>query len=320
MSAAVLCLGEPLVVLSPPPGSDLREAGHCLVGQGGAELNVAVHLARLGIQSRYAGAVGADSLGERISCMLDEEGVDTSALVADEGSPTGLYVKDGTPEGTRMLYFRAGSAGSRLSALPAGALDGVGHLHVSGISPALSPEMAGLVRALLARPRTYTVSFDVNHRPRLWQRDAGSVWPGDADAVLLGCAGAADIVFVGLDEAEAVWEAQTPEQVGALLPVVPELVVKDGPGPSRCRLDGSWSVASPPDRELAVVDPVGAGDAFAAAYLAARLRGAPPDAAMAAGHRLAGHVIESPWDQGSRGHEVYGHLGGVVGAAAGDES
>jgi 2-dehydro-3-deoxygluconokinase len=160
---------------------------------------------------------------------------------------------------------------------------------VSGITAALSEDCAALLDRLLARPRRYTVSFDVNHRDNLWPT-------ARAAARLAPMCRAADLVLVGRDEAEQLWGTPTADDIRRLLPDPAELVVKDDgreatvwSGPDRVAL------APPP---VAVTEPVGAGDAFAAGYLYGRLRGHPPRAALAAGHRLARAALQARDDLG----------------------
>lgn len=288
MTPVVLCAGEPLIVLTPTAGS-ARDATELSVGAAGAELNVAVHLARLGVPARFAGRVGDDPFGHRLRDTLVAERVDVAALELDPELPTGVYVKDPGPTGTAVLYYRRGSAATRFGALAPGALDGVGLVHLTGITPALSAACADLVDRLLRESATRT-SFDVNHRPALWPA-------ADAAEPLLTRARQADIVFVGLDEADRLWHTASPDDVRALLPDVPELVVKDGAHAATAYLAGADPV-SEPALTVEIVEPVGAGDAFAAGYLAARLTDLPVPGALRQGHVLAAAAMTAHSDQG----------------------
>jgi 2-dehydro-3-deoxygluconokinase len=253
-------------------------------------LNVAVHLARLGTAVRFIGAIGADVLGDRIERRLLREGVDTSWLVRDTDAPTGAYLKDGAAGARSVVYFRTGSAASRFGEVPAGALDGVRHLHVSGITAALSPACDALIERLLAGERTFTVSFDVNYRKQLWS-------PGVAAGRLRRLAKLADVVLVGRDESARLWGTSAPESVRALLPEVPELVVKDDSAAAHVWTGGGVvSVAPDP---VAVVEPVGAGDAFAAGFIYARGQGRPPTVALRFGHTLARAALSATDDLGA---------------------
>ncbi|OOC55862.1 MULTISPECIES: sugar kinase [Nocardiopsis] len=285
----VVCVGETMAVLA---SSDALNAGTKLVvGTGGAESNVAVALARLGHTAAWVSRVGDDPFGRIVTESVAEWGVDVRGVEVDPGRPTGLYVKDTAPGGAGVLYYRAGSAASALSAADADRVRSLGAraVHLSGITPALSARAAALVEHLLDHGAGDGVlrSFDVNHRPALWPPEA-------AAPVLLDLARRADVVFVGRDEAERLWGTPTAEDVRAVLPGVPVLVVKDAEHGATCfDADGAVFVPSPP---VNVVEAVGAGDAFAAGFLSGLLDGLPVERRLALGHAVAGAVLCSPGD------------------------
>lgn len=287
----VLCVGEPLATLTPAPHTSFATANAAYLGIGGAELNVAIHLARLGVEVAYAGAVGADPFGVRIREALAAEGIDCTLLEEEVGA-TGLYCK----EPGRTLYYRSDSAGSRRTPLPTAALQGIDHLHLSGVSLGLSGQLARTVQELCVRPRTWRLSFDVNYRPALWPVEA-------AAPALLRAARSADLVFVGRDEAEVLWGLSDRDDIRALLGTDSELVIKDGGSPVDIWANGEWW-RSPADT-VEIAEPIGAGDAFAAAYLADRIRGSDALSAAEHGHRLARHVMTSVSDQGVRDAAAY---------------
>ena len=162
----VSCLGEAMVLLIP----DGDGPGYTAT-VGGAEANTACALAALGVPVHWIGRVGDDRFGLLIRDTLAGRGVDVSLVVTDPIRPTGLYVKEATATGTRMRYYRGGSAASAMAANLA-ACSGVRDvrlLHVSGITPALSDSCAALMAAVFDAPvPARTVSFDVNWRPALW--------------------------------------------------------------------------------------------------------------------------------------------------------
>jgi 2-dehydro-3-deoxygluconokinase len=284
VTGTVACVGEPLIVFSM---HSMLDSSTAEVSEGGAEFNVAVHLARLGLPVRFVGAVGADDFGRRIEARLRREGVDVSALQRQPAGRTGAYVKDRTP-GRNVAYLRTGSAAARFAPAP-DAFAGVRHVHLSGITAALSAECAALLDRLLGRPRAYSVSFDVNYRAKLWPSDR-------AAPRLARMAAAADIVLVGRDEAEQLWGTATAEDVRRRLPEPTELVVTDEARPATAWL-GADRIAVAPE-PVEVIEPVGAGDAFAAGYLYGRLRGHPQRFSLAVGHRLALAVLRATDDLG----------------------
>ena len=280
----VLAVGETMVLVAPALAEPLETATDFHLDPGGAEANVASHLAALGRRAAWAGLVGDDALGRRLVAQLAARGVDTTWVDADADAPTGVYVKD---PGRGVRYYRRGSAASRMDPAFAARLPiaGTRLLHLTGITPALSTSCDAMVDTLFdtARAVGVPVSFDVNHRPALWpSTDA-------AARRLRALAARADLVFVGLDEADVLWGAETADDVRRLLPDVPLLVVKDGAiGATGFDADGSEHV---PALVAELVEPVGAGDAFAAGYLDSWLDGASPADRLRAGHERAVLVL-----------------------------
>ncbi|WP_245633970.1 sugar kinase [Amycolatopsis jejuensis] len=259
---------------------------------GGAESNVACHLPALGVPSGWVSAVGDDPFGRALVRAIAAAGVDVRGVVVDPVRPTGLYVKESGASGSPVRYYRAGSAASAMGPELLSRLDfsGVRVLHLSGITPALSDSCLALVRALLDRPRgDLLVSFDVNHRPALWS--------GRDPSLLAELAGRADLVLTGDDEAERVWGTGDPARLRKLLPGPRTLVVKHGERGATL-VEGSESLFAPA-LQVDVVEPVGAGDAFAAGFLAATLRGADPLTRLRRGHLQAAATLLTQDDVGA---------------------
>ncbi|MEU3542661.1 sugar kinase [Streptomyces paromomycinus] len=175
---SVLTFGETMVALRG--SGPLKLGGTMDVSIAGAESNVAIGLARLGHTVRWVGAVGDDEAGELVLRTLRAEAVDVSGAWKDAGAPTGLILfEPRLPDLTRVHYYRAASAGSRLSpdVLDRAFATAVPRiLHLTGITPALSPTArAASTHALrLARDHGAMVCLDVNHRARLWSADQAS--------------------------------------------------------------------------------------------------------------------------------------------------
>ena len=261
---ALAVVGEGLAELGLEPQPDRTVT----LGFGGDVANTAVMAALLGTEARIAGRVGDDALGRRLTAFWTSAGVDVSYVIADPAAPTGIYVNERGSEGLhRFDYHRRLSAGSRLGPddLRDGLFEGLGALHVSGITLAVSPSSCETAVAAAERARTAgaAVSIAVNHRPAL----------GGDVAVLRRAVLAADLVFVSAEEAAAVFEV-APGEVAAALPRAAEIVVSDGARGATVHAGGeAWSLPAP---EIEVVDAAGAGDALAGAYLAARLGGGSP--------------------------------------------
>lgn len=294
----LLTVGETMVMITPGNGESLATAEDLHLHIGGAESNVATHAAALGISSAWISAVGDDVLGRRVRREVERRGVDVQWVTVDPHAPTGVYFKD---PGNGVLYYRSGSAASCMDAgsIESVPLEKAEAVHVSGITPALSRSCAELMDALFDRVSSSDaiLSFDVNHRAPLWKSDP-------AAPALLALAQRADLVFVGLDEAESLWGCLTAAEVRMLLPEPHRLVIKDGAvGATEFERtefehsgDGEDRVTFVPAIPTQVVEPVGAGDAFAAGYLSALLNGADSTARLRAGHERAHLVLLSPSD------------------------
>ncbi|MFE7140108.1 sugar kinase [Streptomyces sp. NPDC057644] len=320
----VVCLGESMVTFLPSQPGRLADVPSFGRGIGGAESNVACALAAAGHRAAWVGRVGADGFGDHLVETIASYGVDTSAVRRDPVRPTGIYFRTATDRGTdthEVAYYRAGSAASAMSPanVPYDELFAGRILHLSGITAALSGDCLELLRELTAaRPGRPLVSFDVNHRPHLWRG-------GDADAsVLLELARRADLVFVGEDEAEEAWGIVGAEAIRAAVPEPSVLVVKRGsagatvfasglrPGPRSSIAGGAENagarsssaggadladtVTHVPALHVDVVAAVGAGDAFAAGFLSATLRGLPVRDRARHGHLMAAAVLTVPGD------------------------
>jgi 2-dehydro-3-deoxygluconokinase len=281
VSAAVdlLTLGESMVSLRS--AGPLSAGGSLAMHVAGAESNVAVGVARLGHRVAWAGVVGADPHGQYILRQLRSEGIGVEHR-EDAARSTGvMFLEQRTADVTRAFYYRAGSAGSTLGredvdrAFAFGA--GARVLHLTGITAALSPEARKAVEYAAERGAAegMEVSLDVNYRSKLWSRE-------EARAVLTPLAQYASILIASDDElglvgaapdasadsgaAEAALAAELLERG------VREVVVKRGAaGAGVHTADGCWEVPAVP---VTSIDTVGAGDAFTAGYLSARLDGA----------------------------------------------
>ncbi|NUP16370.1 MAG: sugar kinase [Streptomyces sp.] len=328
----VVALGESMVTFLPTRPGRLADVPSFERGIGGAESNVACALAAAGHRTRWVSRVGADGFGDHLVEAIGGYGVDVSAVRRDPVRPTGVYFRtagDRATDAHEVAYYRAGSAASAMSVenVDLSTARSGRVLHLSGITAALSEGCLGLMRELTAsgegRP---LVSFDVNYRAGLW-RD------GDGPGVLLELARGADVVFVGEDEAEEAWGISGgPEAVRAALPEPGVLVVKQGgvgatvfgsaagrgglvaqfPAPLGAS-DGTVSqaakgvqsghvtpVATPrtfvPALRVDVAAATGAGDAFAAGFLSATLRGLPIQERLRHGHLWAAAALTSPGD------------------------
>lgn len=263
-----------------------QDPARFLATPAGAESNVAVGMARLGLRARWVSRLGDDPLGRLVAESVAAAGVDV-AVEWDSERPTGVLVKHVTETGSRVDYYRSASAASSLNLSDLERVGAARFLHVTGITPALSASAAELTRAIVERRhgRPGRVTFDINFRPALWP-DAAT-----AADTLLPLARHADVVFVGDDEADILFGTSEAEAVASLILCRDdqELVLKHGAvGASVITQEG---VVTEPALTVDVVDVTGAGDAFAAGYLAAVCSGWPLRARLRLGHLMASRVV-----------------------------
>jgi 2-dehydro-3-deoxygluconokinase len=289
---------------------ELSQAGNGLLQRswGGDTLNTAVYLARLGVAVDYVTALGDDPLSEEMVAAWQAEGVGTSRVVRVPGRLPGLYLIGTDAAGQRRFDYWRDSAPARLlfdlteTGEIVAALAGYDLVYVSGISLSLYGE-AGRERLLGAldgtRARGGRVAFDTNFRPRLWPDRA------EAQAAYRAAFRRASTILASTEDLDQLFgdsgRGQAPRHdAGDVLRGLGqgsdpasdvEIVVKLAePGVRIFHGGTALTVPAPPVGK--VLDTTAAGDSFAAAYLAARLAGAEPEAAARCGHSLAGAVVQ----------------------------
>lgn len=293
--AQVLSVGEALVLLQPPERGRIGTVRRFEARVAGAESNVAIGLARLGIPVAFAGAVGRDPFGDFIRHTLAGEGVDIGRVQV-RPEPTGIFFKEwfGLGEDPNVYYYRHQSAGSAWSpdATAAALLEGIGWLHTSGITLMVGERTRRTTEALIrtARERNLTVSLDINLRRKLAPPEA---WR----AVLGPLVEACDVLLASRDELEAVFGSAEPAELRAAGWLAPQraLVVKEGEQGAWAAVDGQ-RVAAPAFAVRRVVDLVGAGDGFAAGLIAARLKGWSWDRALVLANLVGAFAVAHPGD------------------------
>ena len=269
----VITVGETMVLGVPPRPGRLRHAGGLELKIGGAESNLAVALSRLGLSAGWAGYLGDDEPGQLVLDRIRAEGVDTSRVRRIKEHPTGLYLREQVGADVRVYYYRQGSAASTMQrdAFDAVYLSGATFVHLTGITPALSEDCRAFVlwAAREARASGARVSFDVNYRSKLWGT-------GEAREFVEEILPDVYLLFAGDEEARALWDRDDEALVRELAHRGPEeVVLKTGSTGSLALVDGE--VLEHPAFTVAEVDPVGAGDAFAAGYLAGHLWDLPAE-------------------------------------------
>lgn len=263
---AVLVVGDVAVDLVlaipqfPAPGGDAF-AVSLTMALGGCGANVAITLTRLGVRATLAAGVGCDSHGQEALAGLDEAGVDTSAITSEPAERTHLTVIAVTPDGERTIFGHAGASrclrGDILGSGRAGQLDAVVMSGYALIDDQRRPLAEGIIDQASA-----------GHLPVFLDLPAGC--PEPAWESVKGAGDKIGTLIIGADEACRFSNTREPHTAAACLATGKRsTIVTNGPGRVFCACAGrAWEVAPP---TVDAVDSTGAGDAFIAAVVAARL-------------------------------------------------
>lgn len=274
----VITLGETMLRLSPAGLQRIGQSTNIEAHVGGSESNVAVGLARLGLNVAWLSRMTDNALGRAVVDAIRAHGVDTNHVAWTPQDRVGLYFYEAgsAPRDGQVIYDRAGSAASRMQAsdLPALQAGSARLLHLSGITPALGegPAQAALTLAQTAKAHGWQISFDVNYRQLLWSPEAART----------GChalATLADTLFLPARDATTLYQADSdPERAARhmhdLYPQATIVLTLGGEG--TMAIDASGIVrqsAYPVDEAAGSVGRIGGGDAFVAGYLYGHLNG-----------------------------------------------
>ncbi|MEU4607782.1 sugar kinase [Kribbella sp. NPDC023972] len=290
-----VCLGEAMIMFAGDTGGPLEDVETFRRSVGGAECNVAGGLAALGVVTSWISRLGDDGFGRHVLRDLRQRGVEIGGVEEDPDRPTGLYVKHSMDGRSRMHYYRSGSAASAMDPAfldrPAvrERLAGAELVHTTGITAAISETAADMLERLatLREGFGFKLSVDLNWRPALWRgKDPEPLWR------LLR---AADVVLIGADEAQVFAGTNDPTELRKLLGPRSTLVMKND-AHTALVLEPDGRCTEVPALTVEVVEPVGAGDAFAAGFLAGTLQGLPMEQRLRLGHLAAAAVLAVPED------------------------
>jgi 2-dehydro-3-deoxygluconokinase len=274
----LVTFGEAMIRLSPPGFERLEQTTTLDLHVGGAELNVAVGVSRLGMNAKWVSRLPDNALGRMIANKGREHGVDVSSVVWDRQGRAGLYFLEfgATPRPTSVLYDRARSAFAELgpgqldwsAILPQAAC-----LHVTGITPAVSKTAAEATVEALAQAKAMgcKVSMDLNYRAKLWT-------PEQAHATLEPMMASVDVMITTEGDARTILAIEAADDQSLARKLL-ERYPFEAVAISYRRGDRAWQCdysAMACTREntfttntytIDIVDQVGRGDAFAAGFL-----------------------------------------------------
>ena len=289
MSTDLFTFGESLSVFISSDADSVMSATKFERVTAGAEVNVAVALARLGLKAQYFSRFGNDQLGSVMLADIEAEGVDVS-LAKRVDSFTGAMVRNpGKTAPVEISYLRKGSAASTIE--PSDILDSyissTRWLHATGITCAISESGAKTVKHALEKAAQLKVksSFDLNIRRKLWSEDA-------ARKVLEPLARDVELLIGGEDEYQVVFGQVDPKQILAEVNKrgCKIAVMTKGDQKMRFSIDGNYEEITPP--KVVAVDPVGSGDAFTGGVIAGLLSGMSAKRALEQGS-ICGALVAS---------------------------
>lgn len=289
----VVTYGEPLALLVAEEIGEFEHVTQYSRRIAGAEINVAIGLARLGLRSAWFSRIGNDSMGRFACNTLKHEGVDIAGVEIDPLYHTGFQLKAKTLHGEdpKTEYYRKGSATSYLSVddFNADYFSAARHLHATGIVPALSDSTLAFAHHAMdyMRAQGKTISFDPNLRPSLWA--SKEVMAKEINRLAVK----ADWVLPGIEEGELLTGYTEPKDIARfyLDQGVKRVVIKLGPvGAYYCGADGEGIV--PGVTVEKVVDTVGAGDGFAVGVVSGLLEGCTIEEAVARGNHIGACAIQ----------------------------
>jgi len=290
----VALFGEAMLLLVADRPGPIENATAFHKRTAGAETNVAIGLARLGLKVGWASRLGTDSMGRALLAAMQGEGIDCSHVICDESQRTGFQFKGRVTDGSDppVEYHRKGSAASHMG--PADVdeawLRTARHLHATGVFAAISDtSLQAAIKSMdVMRQAGRTISFDPNLRPTLWSS------PETMRHWINELASRADWVLPGMEEGLILTGETTPEGVahfyrqrGAKL-----VVVKLGAEGAYYDSDvaGTGRVEGFPVKEI--IDTVGAGDGFAAGVVSALLEGKPVPEAVRRGAWIGARAVQ----------------------------
>ena len=271
----VILFGEPMALFVADTVGPLEDVEHFTRSLAGAEVNVCIGLTRLGHKATYITRLGDEPLGKYVKKFLTKEGIGTEFITVDPVYRTGIQLKNKVVEGDPFApYYRKGSAFSHISADEIDAIDfeGIKHVHITGIPPALSESCRKATYRLFERAKENNVfiSFDPNLRPALWESKEVMI------AIINDLASKADMVLPGTTEGLILMGSENPDEIADfyLNLGVKTVIIKLGCQGAYVKTEKESYIVEGFHVEK-VIDTVGAGDGFAVGVISGRLEGLP---------------------------------------------
>lgn len=289
--------GEIMMRLNPKGYYRLIQANELEVSYAGGEANVAVSLARFGVDASFVTKLPEGDLGECVISELRRFGVDTRSIVRG-GDRLGIYFieRGASQRASKVIYDRAGS--SIAMAKPEdfdwdAIFEGADWFHFTGITPALGPDSPEVCLAAVkaAKARGITVSCDLNYRKKLWSKERAREVMSElmpyVDVVIANEADADDVFGIRAEGADVEnGKISRDGYIGVAKRICERfgskkvaITLRESISASRNNWSGmlydaqSAQACFSPEYEIQIVDRVGGGDSFGGGLIYALMNG-----------------------------------------------
>jgi len=270
----VLTIGESMVLFVANEVGEIEEVSNFTRYSAGAEMNVAIGLARLGINSYYATKLGEDVFGSYLTSVLEKENIKTDYVQYDDKHQTGFMLKEKAQNGAdpRVHYYRKNSAASKIDKDELNInFDEIDHVHLSGVYLAVSETAREAIFyvATEAKKRNIPITFDPNLRPLVWSTRDDMIKYTNALATV------SDYFLPGIAEAKILCGEEEPEKIAAYYHNigVKTVIIKLGEKGAFVQKEGGEPLYMEGFKVENIVDTVGAGDGFATGVIYSLVRG-----------------------------------------------
>lgn len=291
----IISIGDGLITFDPVSKGPLRFVNQFERKIGGAELNVLIGSARLGLKTGWISRLGKDEFGRHIVNTVRGEGIDVEEVILEEGYPTSLNFKEVQESGAgKTFYYRHKSPTETITPdlLPISYIKNAKILHVTGVYPAINQNNREVILKAIqvAKENGVKVSFDPNIRLRLWTEE-------EARETILSYLPYVDYLLAGKDELELIFQTTQMETIVQKLCqyTFEKIVMKDGENGASVLLNGKWLHMKAP-KVVKVVDTVGAGDGFDAGFLYGVLQNWPIEKTLEFANTIGSMVVQVSGD------------------------
>lgn len=291
----IISIGDGLITFDPVSKGPLRFVNQFERKIGGAELNVLIGCARLGLKTGWISRLGKDEFGRHIVNTVRGEGIDVGEVILEEGYPTSLNFKEVQESGSgKTFYYRHKSPTETITPdlLPISYIKSAKILHVTGVYPAITQNNREVILKAIqvAKENGVKVSFDPNIRLRLWTEE-------EARETMLTYLPYVDYLLAGKDELELIFQSPQMDTILKKLSSYSfeKVVMKDGENGASVLVDGQWVHQKAP-KVAKVVDTVGAGDGFDAGFLYGELQNWPIEKTLEFANTIGSMVVQVSGD------------------------